>query len=161
MDSNICVWEANGVSCKYITENKGSIAKILTNDSETLLLNASYDSAIRVFDLFSLECLCTLSGVHKGPVSEIEWKNSLCVSGAKEGSVAIWDLNKEKCIKLHKIHGGLVKNIKFFCEGKSNINSEDLVEDSNIIVTAGANDGILNIIDMRSNNIVFTKQVKT
>lgn len=155
MDSNICVWESTGISCKYITENTGSISKILLNESEKILLSASYDSSVRLFDLGNLQCLSTLSGVHKGPVSEVEWKNSLCVSGSKDGSVAIWDLNQEKCVKHLKLHGGLVKNIKFYSGNQENNNSEF----DNLILTAGSNDGMINCIDMRSNNPIFSKQV--
>lgn len=156
MDSNICIWEPTGVSCKYITENTGSISKILVNDNERILMNGSYDSAIRLFDLMTLQCVSTLSGKHKGPVSEIEWKNSLCVSGSKDGSIAIWDLNQEKCIKHLKIHGGLVKNIKFF-NGDDNPNYSNYF--NNLIITGGTNDGMINCIDMRTNNSVFSKQV--
>jgi len=153
MDSNICMWEPTGVNCKYITENTGSLSKIIVNDSEKILMNGSYDSAIRLFDLSNLNCISTLSGAHKGPVSEIEWKNSLCVSGSKDGSIAIWDLNQEKCIKNSKVHGGLVKNIKFF-NGNENQN-----HDSNLIISGGSNDGMINCIDMRTNSAVFSKQV--
>ena len=156
MDSNICVWESNGVRCKFITENTGSISKILINENESLIMSSSYDSSVRVFDTNSLQSLCVLSGVHKGPVTEIEWKNSLCVSGSKDGSVAIWDLNQEKCIKSAKMHGGLIKNIKFFAMGENNENNTS----DNLIITAGTNDGMINVIDMRTNKPVFSKQVK-
>lgn len=152
MDSNICVWEPNGVNCKYITDNTGSISKLITNENEKILISGSYDSSVRIFDLNSLNCLTTLSGVHKNAVTEVEAKNSLCVSGSKEGSFAIWDLNEEKCIKNSKIHAGLVKKIKFFFDGEGE-------DSSNYILTAGANDGKLNVIDMRSNTPVFWKQV--
>ena len=153
MDSNICVWEPTGISCKYLTDNTGSISKLITNESEKILISGSYDTSVRVFDLNSLQCVSTLSGVHKGPVSEVEVKNSLCVSGSKDGSIAIWDLNEEKCVKHAKLHGGLVKNVKFAFDG----NGET---DMNYILTGGANDGMLNAIDMRSNSPIFSKQVK-
>jgi WD40 repeat protein len=182
MDSNICIWEPTGISCKYLTDNTGSISKLITNDTEKILISGSYDSSVRLFDLNSLQCISTLSGVHKNAVTEIEAKNSLCISGSKDGSLAIWDLNKEKCIKQAKIHGGLIKNIKFLFEGNvSNNNDNDIYNnndidnenenilgdnknenknfDMNYILTAGVNDGILNVIDMRSNNPIFSKQV--
>ena len=58
----------------------------------------------------------------------------------------------KKCVKSAKIHGGLVKKVKFLFDG----NGET---DMNYILTAGANDGMLNVIDMRSNAPVFSKQV--
>ena len=183
MDSNICIWEPTGISCKYLTDNTGSISKLLTNETEKVLISGSYDSSVRVFDINSLKCISTLSGVHKNAVTEIEVKNSLCVSGSKDGSLAIWDLNEEKCIKQAKIHGGLIKNIKFLFEEKTHYTNNDNINnnnnkyeesldydkdksdikdesfDMNYILTAGANDGLLNVIDMRSNSPVFTKQV--
>jgi len=152
MDSNICIWEPTGISCKYLTDNTGSISKLITNETEKILISGSYDTSVRVFDLNSLNCISTLSGVHKNAVTEVEAKNSLCVSGSKDGSLAIWDLNEEKCIKHAKIHGGLVKNVKFLFDG----NGES---DMNCILSGGANDGMLNVIDMRSNTPIFSKQV--
>src|SRR5690606_67328 len=45
MDSNICVWQAVGVKCKFITEHTVSISKLI-GDSNSIVLSSSYDSSV-------------------------------------------------------------------------------------------------------------------
>lgn len=44
---------------------------------------------------------------------EFEWRNSLCVSGDRAGSVAFWDINRGDPLKSVKIHGGAVGKVAF------------------------------------------------
>lgn len=149
MDSKICIWEPVGVKCKYIMDHTGSISNIKC-DENGVLLSSSYDSSIRIYDLnSSTNSLSTLSGVHKGAVTDFEWKNSLCVSAGRDGIIGIWDINQEVCINSHKVHNGQMNRIKF--------HSDEC--DTNLIITAGMNDGVLSAIDMRSNTKVFSKRI--
>ena len=148
MDSNICIWDAKGVRCKMIAEHTGSISKILVDDMG-ILLSSSYDTTVRIFDSNSSNCLGLLKGVHRNPITEFEWRNSLCVSGSRDGLICLWDINTQKCLLSQAIHKGQVSKIKF--------HTDDL--NTNLIITTGINDGLMNIIDMRTNAIVFSKQV--
>ena len=89
-----------------------------------------------------------MSGVHKGPVTEMNWQSSLCVSAGKDGLCALWDLNSEKCVSKQKWHMGQVSNIKFHSDGKNNL-----------IITTGVTDGILNVIDMREMKPIFHEPI--
>jgi WD40 repeat protein len=79
MYSNICIWDAKAIKCKYLHEHSGSISKIIPDDQ--IFLSASYDSTFRIYDINPSECLGVLKGVHKGPVTEFSRVNSPCVSG--------------------------------------------------------------------------------
>lgn len=149
MDSNILIWDAKGVRCKYLQEHTGSISKIISDDSG-VFLSSSYDSTVRIYDSNSSEsCLGVLKGLHKGPVTEFNWINSLCVTGGRDGSVGIWDINTLKSVSNIKLHSGQVGKIKF--------HTDEL--DTNLIITVGLNDGLINALDMRSNSKIFSKQI--
>lgn len=147
MDSNLCVWESKGVKCKTIQEHTGSISKVKTDD--TVILSSSYDTTVRIFDSLSLNPIGILKGVHKGPVTEFQWINSLCVTAGRDGLLGLWDINTEKCLFSQNIHKGQISKVKFHSDGL----------DCNLIITAGINDGMINLIDMRTNNIIFNKKV--
>ena len=148
MDSLICVWEPTGVKCKTYTAHSGSISKIVADKKSGVFLSASYDSSVRVWNESSNGPLSCLSGVHKGPVTEMNWQSSLCVSAGKDGLCALWDLNSEKCVSKQKWHMGQVSNIKFHSDGKNNL-----------IITTGVTDGILNVIDMREMKPIFHEPI--
>jgi WD40 repeat protein len=147
MDSNLCVWESKGVKCKFITEHTGSISKVKADDD--IVLSSSYDTTVRIFDTGVFSCQGVLKGVHKGPVTDFEWVNSLCVTAGRDGLVALWDINTEKCLLSQNLHKGQLGKIKFHSD----------TIDTNLILTAGTSDGMLNIIDMRTNGVIFSNRV--
>ena len=148
MDSNICIWESTGVKCITNTEHTGSISKIVS-DSTGVFLSASYDSSVRIFNQTSPSSLGVLCGVHKGPVTELAWQSSLAVTGGRDGTVALWDLNNEKCILSSKWHSGQIANIKLHSD----------FNESNLIISTGINDGVINVVDMKSNTKIYSKPV--
>lgn len=149
MDSNICVWDATGVRCNTLQEHTGSISKIVADKETGVFLSCSYDSSIRIYNESCSSSLGVLCGVHQGPVTEMDWKASLCVSGGRDGLVALWDINNEKCITKQKWHMGQISNIKLHTDSNN----------SNLIITTGVNDGIINVVDMRTNLKIFSKQL--
>ena len=112
-------------------------------------MTSSYDSSILISDLNSASKLAVLCGVHKGPVTEFVWKNSLVASAGKDGLLAIWDLNVQKCISKQNVHSGQISNILFNADGI----------DNNLIISAGCNDGSISAIDMRTHERVVYKRV--
>jgi WD40 repeat protein len=148
MDSNLCVWESKGVKCRTIMEHTGSISKVIS-DEMNIVLSSSYDTSVRIYNTDSCECLGILKGVAKAPITEMQWSNSLCVTGTRDGLVSLWDINKQNCLLSQRIHSGQVSKIIF--------HSDTL--DTNLILTAGINDGLICAIDMRSNTKAFSNRV--
>ena len=77
-------------------------------------------------------------GPHKGPILDFDWKNSLCVSGDRNGIVAYWDINKTDIVKKNNSHNGGVNKICIL----ENINEK-------VVATAGLKDGTLKLYDLR------------
>lgn len=61
--------------------------------SDSLGISASYDASIILWDLKKKQSSSKLVGPHKDAVMDFEWRNSLLVSGDKNGIMSIWDLN--------------------------------------------------------------------
>ena len=101
------------------------------------------------WDLNSKNSSSQLSGPHKNPILDFAWHNSLVVSGDKAGFVALWDINKAEAFYTLRAHHGPVANILLYSNGLSH----------NLICTAGVEDGLLNIMDMRTNEKVFCQQI--
>ena len=148
MDSLICLWESSGVKCKTLTAHTGSISKIVADKNTGVFLSSSYDSSVRIWNESSMGPLACLSGVHKGPVTEMNWQSSLCISTDKTGLCALWDINSEKCVSKNKWHMSQVSNVIFHSDVKNNL-----------IITTGVNDGILNVVDMRDMKKIFHEPV--
>ena len=68
----------------------------------------------------------------------------MIVSGGKDGTLAFWDINRTKPIKVAKTHKGAVGQIHMFSDGV----------DANVIVSGGTNDGVLAVHDMRTNQLI-------
>lgn len=43
-------------------------------------------------------------GPHKAPILDFDWKNSLCISGDRNGIMSYWDINKTDVLKKNKSH---------------------------------------------------------
>lgn len=149
MDSNLCVWEAKGVKCKFIQEHTGSISKVKA-DETGVCLSSSYDTSVRIYDMNSTACIGILKGTHKTPVTDFEWSNSLCVTGGRDGLIGVWDVNSQKCVMTQKSHNGQVAKIKLHTD----------TGDNNLIISAGTNDGTLVATDMRSSSKISSTRVK-
>jgi WD40 repeat protein len=89
MDNQICVWAKNAVRCDTLSGHKASISKVMV-DEHNICVSSSYDCVMNVWDLDRLDTGIQLKGAHKNAVLQFDWRNSLVVSGDKDGVVAMW-----------------------------------------------------------------------
>jgi len=148
MDNLLCLWDAKGVRCDFLKGHDGSISKVMTDDYN-VGVSSSYDTTMMIWDLDTKKSATRLMGVHKEPVLDFDWHNSLLVSGDKNGYIVMWDVNEAKPIKVRKCHQGGVSQII--------LHSDSLKH--HLIFTAGINDGTLCAHDMRTNDIVYSQQL--
>ena len=151
MDSKICYWDSGQVRCIDLTEHQGSISKIMTDENdplESIFCSSSYDTTIRIYNTISAQNVGVLKGVHKKPVTEFNFTNSILASVDRDGYFAVWDINKQTAVLNKQLHHGQCSSIQFYSE-----------DDQNLIITSGINDGLLNAIDMRSGRLVCNKQI--
>jgi len=152
MDGTICVWDKSAVRCDSLFGHQTSISKVIA-DSCDLLISSSYDCTIRVWPLGKKGLASKnpdadiLVGPHKAPVLDFLFRNSLIVSGDKNGMLAFWDLNRGEAIFEARCHGQGVGIISFFD------NQED-----RLICTGGLKDGIVNLWDLRTHKSVLSQK---
>lgn len=77
-------------------------------DQNNIAVSSAYDASLLVWNLDTLECVNGLFKGHKDACLTFQWNNSLIVSGGKDGSIAFWDINRTKPIKVAKTHKGAV-----------------------------------------------------
>ena len=118
-------------------------------DGNNIGITSGYDTSLLIWDLNQITCEGGLFSGHAKPVTEFEWRNSLVVSGGRDGVVGFWDINYERLVGAKPLHRGSVSKIVFFDDGV----------DINLVLTAGIEDGVLNVMDMRTLKPVFRKQI--
>ncbi|CAD8102273.1 unnamed protein product [Paramecium primaurelia] len=148
MDSKICLWDAKGVRCNDLLGHQGSITKLMV-DEQSVCISSSYDQTLVIWQLSSMSESRKLFGPHKSAVLDFDWKNSLCVSGDKSGTVVFWDINEGEPVMSKNTHKGAVSKCLLYSDGGNN----------NLVITAGINDGTLAIHDMRTNKLVNQSQI--
>ncbi|CAJ1990929.1 WD domain-containing protein [Leishmania donovani] len=105
MDSKLCLW--NDVTrggpgrCVDLLGHTGSISQVEVNEchGRFMAMSSSYDRTIRVWELDGIaggrEMGC-LSG-HKGPVTQFSWLETEVLSGDRQGTVKLWDVETAQC----------------------------------------------------------------
>lgn len=93
MDSKLCLWASTGPRGVDLLGHAGSVSRVMA-DQRDIGLSASYDRTLRVWSLASRSPreLAVLRGCG-GPVTAMDWHNSLVLGGTREGQVGLWDIN--------------------------------------------------------------------
>ena len=92
MDGMLCLWEKNIVKCDTLMGHKTSVSKLKV-DQNNICISASYDCTLNIWDLDNTRVSEKMFGPHKNAIIDFDWKNSLVVSGDKDGLVSFWDIN--------------------------------------------------------------------
>eukprot|EP00770_Monocercomonoides_exilis_P005777 MONOS_5749.1-p1 / transcript=MONOS_5749.1 / gene=MONOS_5749 / organism=Monocercomonoides_exilis_PA203 / gene_product=WD40 repeat containing protein / transcript_product=WD40 repeat containing protein / location=Mono_scaffold00172:16828-17888(-) / protein_length=277 / sequence_SO=supercontig / SO=protein_coding / is_pseudo=false len=134
MDSVICVWDKSSPRCAYLTEHEASISAIATDKSSPGAISASYDKTLKIWDLNTCSCIRTLTG-HTGPVNDVIWRRSLCLSTGRDGLLIAWDVNT----------GDRAVTVRH----TSHMSAMHLFDDDLGCVAIGTQDGTVMIYDLR------------
>ncbi|KPI90384.1 hypothetical protein ABL78_0460 [Leptomonas seymouri] len=104
MDSKLCLWSdvtrGGPARCSDLLGHTGSISQVDVNEchGRAVAMSASYDRTIRLWELSSVgghEIGC-LAG-HKGPVTQFSWCAAQVLSGDRQGTVKLWDVETADC----------------------------------------------------------------
>ncbi|XP_055085815.1 F-box/WD repeat-containing protein 10 [Periophthalmus magnuspinnatus] len=103
------------VEAKVVSVLKGNVVQVravrLCEDKD-LVITGSSDGIIRCWNLKSKTCVMTLSG-HMGAVNSLDVWGDRLVSGAKDNTVKVWDLQKGKvCEEFNFKHPSSVQCVK-------------------------------------------------
>ncbi|KAK7194257.1 WD domain, G-beta repeat [Novymonas esmeraldas] len=105
MDSKLCLWadvvRGGPARCVDLLGHTGSISQVEVSESHgrATAMSASYDRTIRVWDLSGAaggRQVGCLAG-HKGPVTQFSWAEAEVLSGDRQGSVKLWDVETAQC----------------------------------------------------------------
>jgi WD40 repeat protein len=119
MDGMLCLWERNIVKCDTLMGHKTSISKLKV-DENSICISASYDCTMNIWDLDDTRKSDKMFGPHKNAIMDFDWKNSLVVSGDKDGVVAFWDINAVDSFKKIKCHQGAVASVHLMSDSIDN-----------------------------------------
>ncbi|EFJ44249.1 hypothetical protein VOLCADRAFT_118805 [Volvox carteri f. nagariensis] len=119
MDSKLWVWPAVGNKGMVAEAHFGPISQVKYDKSTDLVLSASYDKTIRLWELGARphEAGC-LQG-HEAPVLEMQVSaDGRIVSGDRSGHVLLWDMSSGGVSwRMKNVHQGHVTSLAWFEEG--------------------------------------------
>ncbi|AIO00374.1 hypothetical protein LPMP_301460 [Leishmania panamensis] len=105
MDSKLCLWSdvirGGPARCVDLLGHTSSISQIEVNErhGRSIAMSASYDRTIRIWELNGAaggRQVGCLSG-HKGPVTQFSWLDTEVLSGDRQGTVKVWDVETAQC----------------------------------------------------------------
>lgn len=153
MDSKICLWSTNKRNAIEVHAHRGSISKLAADKQYNLAVSCGYDKTIRLWKfpssterLQSMHSpIATLTG-HSTPVLNFFFHDAMLGSGARDGSVNIWNLQTGKILQKYKGHAAPISVMKC-CAAHGN--------DKNFFLSTAA-DGHIKLWDHRVHNAVLS-----
>ncbi len=113
------VWNRITKTAKQLMSSEQAITSLLFNHNGKILLVASADGIITVWDIYQNKKLATLNG-HKGAVTSMSLNpsESRLISGSYDGSIIIWDLRSFKKLNTMPMEGKKVRSVAYSHGGK-------------------------------------------
>ncbi|KAG8342083.1 WD domain [Trypanosoma vivax] len=112
MDSKLCLWEATGPArCTDLMGHTGSISHVEVNCASQLALSSSYDRTLRLWDCAAAgRCIATFAG-HKAPVMMFSWCGAQLLSGDRQGTAKVWDIERGSCLATMATKRGQISSL--------------------------------------------------
>lgn len=113
------IWNRTTKEKKTITLHKKAITSLLFNYNGKILVIASADGTISIWDTYKTSKIITLQG-HKEAVTSLSLNpaENRLLSGSYDGSVIIWDLRSFKKIHQLPMEGQKVRSVAYSHNGK-------------------------------------------
>lgn len=122
---------------KALTKHTDEITCVAISSNEDILISGSKDNSLKVWNIESGSCLCTLKG-HTAPVCAIDISpnNRYVISGSYDNSIRLWELETGRCIYDMEGHEHWVEHVKFTPDGRRVISGS---RDTNLRIWARKN----------------------
>ena len=129
-----------GELIKSYNGHSSLIRSIQLDENKNKLITGSEDNTIKIWDLYTRQCLRTLYDHTHWVTSLLIVANNKFVSGSEDKTIKIWDLNSYQCL-------GTIKN-------DVSVISLCLILENQIAI--GCGDGSIKILNLENQNIVKT-----
>jgi len=113
-DYTIRLWDARTGKCMRIISSRMGMTSLCFSTNGKYLLAGCCDNNAYLYDSMTGETVRTLTG-HSGVVTtiDIDPTGSKAVTGSRDKTVRIWDLQKKECLFVFEKHQGAVTNVSF------------------------------------------------
>eukprot|EP00117_Sycon_ciliatum_P012200 scpid11480/ scgid5446/ Uncharacterized WD repeat-containing protein alr2800 len=105
-----------------LTGHRWQLSDLEFNVDGTMLASASWDKEVRVWDLFTLDTVCTLKDQHAVPITTLSWfppDGSLIATGSADCTACLWSVESAEMLVCLKEHFGWVMDSSFSANGSA------------------------------------------
>eukprot|EP01041_Mallomonas_annulata_P001875 gene1875-3635_t len=142
MDGKMCLWGTDRKTCVDLDGHRGSVSKVVSDSQHAVAFSCGYDCKVIVWSMSGsglgrkggASQAAVLEG-HKAPVLDCVYQQGTLASGARDGSVAFWDVSTGTLLRRMAAH-------------KGQVTAMECVSGSSLFVTGGT-DGMVKIWDPR------------
>jgi WD40 repeat protein len=107
---------AEGRAFDRLVGHVGPVNSLALADAGRLLLSASDDEFIRVWDTRTWQTVAVLAG-HSGYIREVAAQGMVAVSGGEDRTVRVWDLDSASCVAVFDDHVSSVDHVAVSPDG--------------------------------------------
>ena len=107
---------AEGRAFDRLVGHVGPVNSLALGDAGRLLLSASDDESIRVWDTRTWQTVTVLAG-HSGHIRQVAAQGKVAVSGGEDGTVRVWDLESGACRAVFDDHVSSVDRVAISPDG--------------------------------------------
>lgn len=147
-DKNVLVWEREYKKISYMISHTNFINSLALFDDLNLLVSASKDNTIKIWNLDTRECQTTFVG-HTSWVSclAIAYNKKLAISGSEDKTIKVWDIENSTEVCCFKGHES-----EIYC---LTVNQDET------LVASGAQDKLVKIWCLKTYTLLYTNNDHT